>query len=156
MSAMFASDPLTLFALGAGSLVLGLFLYNTVKWLSSCSWHSAIIKAYLYHLQYPFFIRRSRLAGPVSRQEMLIQLLHAGSIIVANGIGVSSLREAGTRAAILLVIHLVPLFFGSHLSFAADILGLSLRSYRIIHRLVGLSAFLLGLFHVIIVISQCP
>ena len=50
MSAMFTLDPLTLFALGARSLILGLFLYNTVKWLYLCSWHSAIIKAYLYHL----------------------------------------------------------------------------------------------------------
>ena len=153
MSAMFASDPSILFALGAGSLILGLFLYNTVKWLSLYSWQSAIIKAYLYYLHYPFSIRRSRLAGPVSRQEMLIQLLHAGSIVVANRIGISSLREAGTRAATLSVIYLVPLFFGSHLSFAADILGLSLHSYRIIHRSVSLSAFLLGLFHVIIAIS---
>ena len=156
MSAMFASDSLILFALGAGSLILGLFLYNTVKWLYLCSWYSVIIKAYLYHLQYLYLIRRSWLAGLVSHQEILIQLLHAGSIIAINGIGISSLKKAGTRAVTLSVIHLIPLFFKSHLSFTANILRLPLRLYRIIHYLIGLSAFLLGLFHIIIVISQGP
>ena len=47
---MFPLDPLILFALGAESLILGLFLYNTAKCLSLCSWYNAIIKAYLYHL----------------------------------------------------------------------------------------------------------
>ena len=69
---MFPSDPSILFALGAGSLILGLFLYNTAKCLYSCSWHNAIIKAYLYHLQYPLLLRRGRFVGPISRQEMLI------------------------------------------------------------------------------------
>ena len=87
---------------------------------------------------------------------MLILLLYVGSVIITNRIGVSSLREAGTRVATLSVIYLASLFFGSHLSFTADIFGLSLRSYRLVHGLIGFSAFLLGLFHVIMVILQGP
>ena len=156
MSVMFASDPSTLFALGAGSLILGLFLYNTTKCLYSCSWHNTIIKAYLYHLQYPLLLRRGRFAEPISRQKILIQLLHAGSIIITNGIGISSLREAKIQVTTLFIIYLILLFFGLHLSFAVDILKLPLHSYRLIHRLIDFSAFLLGLFQVIIVISQGP
>ena len=50
MFIMFALDSLTLFTLGAESLILGLFLYNTLRYLYLCPWYDAIIKAYLYYL----------------------------------------------------------------------------------------------------------
>ena len=148
-------NPSYVFALGAGCLVVSRILYSTMKNLYQRPLQ-AISKAYLFYLKYPTIISRGRWAGPISREELMLQLLHTASTVAFNGIGVKSIKQAGARAATLSVIHLIPLFFGTHLSFAADILGFSLRTYRIMHRSIGVSAFILGLFHVLVVIAQGP
>jgi hypothetical protein len=47
-----------------------------------------------------------------------------------------------------------PLFIGPHLSFLADMLGVSLSTYRNIHRSMGVVSFALLLFHVLTVVIE--
>ena len=65
-------------------------------------------------------------------------------------IEIKTLSEASKIAAVLSVLHLIPLLFSSRLSFAADLLGMSLKSDNGFHGLLGYMAFLQKLTHVLL------
>lgn len=54
----------------------------------------------------------------------------------------------------LSLINMVPLFAGFHLSFLADLLGVSVSMYQHIHSSVGLMSFFLVLFHVLVAVTS--
>jgi len=108
----------------------------------------------LKRLLYPFILRRRRLFGPLTRLEALVHLLHWGATVACNVIGVSTTTQAGSRAGSLAIIHLIPLFFGSRLSFAADLLGITLRTYVHMHGSIGVMEILQTLVHVVLVIKS--
>jgi len=87
------------------------------------------------HLTYPFIVRRHRLLGPWSRADVLLQLIYFTINMFCMTFRVTSVKEAGARAGTM--INMAPPFFGFHLSFLADILGISLSNYRRIHRMTG-------------------
>lgn len=66
------------------------------------------------------------------------------------------LSQAGLRAGTLSIVNLIPLFAGPHLSTLADLLGISLRTIRQIHRSAGIMAVLLAGFHVIVALGTGP
>jgi hypothetical protein len=68
------------------------------------------------------------------------------------GFKVVDIKSAGLRAANLSLINMIPLFASSYLSYLADILGVSLRVYRRIHRAGGIMLFFLFIFYVLTVI----
>ena len=53
-------------------------------------------------------------------------------------------------AGALALINMMPLFFGLHLNFLADLCGISLKTYRFTHAAVASMSFLLALYHVIL------
>lgn len=112
--------------------------------------HKYIIFWTVKHLIYPFVFRRHRFLTPITRFHFLLQSVYWIGTFICSSFGVRDLREAGARAGALAVIQFMPLFFGNHLSFAADLLGISLRSYRRFHSSAGLMAGILGSFHVAI------
>jgi hypothetical protein len=61
---------------------------------------------------------------------------------------------AGVRAGNLLLINLITLFLGLHLSFLADTLSVSLNTFRHIYRSTGLIALSLVLFYAIVIINS--
>lgn len=65
----------------------------------------------------------------------------------------SSISNAGLRVGNLLLINMIPLFLGSHLSFLAGLFGISLDTYQLVHHLVGLMLVVLLLFHVFTAIA---
>jgi predicted ferric reductase len=69
---------------------------------------------------------------------------------------VSSVKQAGARAGTLAMINLTPSFFAFHLSFLADLLGISLSNYRRIHRMTGWMSFFLGVIHALATIHRDP
>ena len=69
---------------------------------------------------------------------------------------VTSVKEAGARAGTLTMVNLSPSFFDFHLSFLADLLGISLSNYRRIHRMTGWMSFVLCLIHTFSVIHDDP
>ncbi|KAB8202950.1 hypothetical protein BDV34DRAFT_227847 [Aspergillus parasiticus] len=60
------------------------------------------------------------------------------------------MTQAGFRAGRLSIINTILLFAGPHLSFVADMLGVSIRTCRRLHVLAGLVAILLAVFHAIV------
>jgi hypothetical protein len=106
------------------------------------------------HLTYPLVLRRYRFLGPWSRADVLIQLAYLAINIFLITFGITSFKDAWTRAGTVSVVNLMPLFFGFHLSFLADLLGVSLSTYRRIHRSVGSMSFLVGLFHVLAAVQS--
>ena len=84
----------------------------------------------------------------------MIQLVYIGCTSFCLGFRASSLAMAGVRAGNLLLINLITLFLGPHLGFLADALGVSLSTFRHIHRFAGLMALGLVLFHAIVIITS--
>jgi hypothetical protein len=102
------------------------------------------------HLIYPVVILRTRFSDPICRVSLLLEILHLVFIIVCCLINVQSITAAADRAGILSVVHLVPLLLGLHQAFAADLLKLTLQDYRRFHSWLGITAFLLVIFHAIV------
>ena len=78
------------------------------------------------YLTYPFVVRRHRLLGPWSPADVFLQLLYIALNVFCVTFRVVSFNEAGDRAGTLSIVNMAPLFFALHLSFLADLLGLSL------------------------------
>jgi len=105
------------------------------------------------YLTYPQFLRRHRFLGPWAWADVLIQLTYITINIFCVSFQASSVSEAGLRAGNLSLLNMMPLFFGPHLSFLADLLHISLSTYRRIHRSTGLMSFTLLLFHGITIVA---
>jgi hypothetical protein len=120
-------------------------------------------KIYLWVLKYFVylqFLRRHQFLGPWTLTDIFIQLAY----IVINvfcfsfrlsgfRLHVSSISDAGLGAGNLSLINMIPLFLGPHLSFMAGLFGVSLNTYRRVHRSAGLMSFVLLLFHVLTVVG---
>jgi len=65
-----------------------------------------------------------------------------------------TLAQASSRAGTLAIIHLIPLLFEAYLSFAADLMGLSLHIYQQLHGSMRTMTLILAIFHVITTLSN--
>ncbi|PVH67378.1 hypothetical protein DL98DRAFT_643971, partial [Cadophora sp. DSE1049] len=63
----------------------------------------------------------------------------------------ADIAKAGVRAGNLSLINMIPLFSGPHLGSLADLLGISLSTFRLMHRSAGIMSCSLVLFHVLAV-----
>ena len=106
------------------------------------------------YLTYPQILHRHSLLGPWTPAGVV---LHTG-YIAAN---VSCLEfwkltttKVGLRAANLALINMMPLFLGTHLSFLSNLFGVSLKSWRMVHRSAGILSFSLMLLHILIVVAS--
>ena len=102
------------------------------------------------HLLYPNVLPQHRFFGPCTRAQVLLHLLYLVVNIFCNIFGVSSIRELGTRTGTLSLINMIPSYFGYHLSFASDMLGLFIINYRRIRASTGALSVLLGLCHAVV------
>ena len=143
-----------IYAIAAG----GVFVLLLIMKSSSSIHHvfHALTILVAQHLTYPFLVRRHRLLGPWSRADVLLQVTHFIINIFCMTFRVVSVNDAGVRAGTLVMINLTPLFFGFHLSFLADILGISLTNFRRIHRMMGWMSLLLGVVHALMMIHGDP
>jgi hypothetical protein len=105
-------------------------------------------------LTYPYLIQRHRFLGPWSRAGVLVHLIYIAVNGFCLGYGLPPVSIAGVRAGTLSLANLIPLFSGLHLSFLADLLGVSLSTYRLIHRSMAFMSFGLALFHVLVGIAS--
>ncbi len=142
------------YAIAAGGVFVLLLIIKSVSAVQQFLRALAILVA--KHLTYPFLVRRRRLLGPWSRADVLLQVMYLTINIFCLTFRVSSVKEVGARAGILVMINMAPLFFGFHLSFLADILGISLSNFRRIHRMMGWMSLLLGLVHALVVVHGDP
>ncbi|KAH6874166.1 hypothetical protein B0T10DRAFT_552933 [Thelonectria olida] len=102
----------------------------------------------LKNLYYRYAVRRHAWFGPFTISSILAHLVYVGGNVAClcyTGRAVSS--TIASRAAILSLINIGPLFLAPHLSFLADLFGVLLTTYRQVHRSCGLVSASLLLTH---------
>jgi len=142
------------YAIAAGGILVLMFLLQSIPFFQRIFSALAILTA--RHLTYPFIIRRHRLLGPWSRADVLLQLVYVAMNMLCMTFRVASVKEALGRAGTLAIINLTPSFFAFHLSFLADLLGISLSNIRRIHRMTGWMSCYLGVIHAFATIYYDP
>lgn len=146
-------DPAQIYGIVAGGMFFVLLLYRMYTRISRWIQNRTIFYIFRY-LIYPTLCRRRRFLEPITRWQSLLTLIYWLSTAVCNLVGVRTLPQAGSRAGVLSVLHLIPLLFTSRLSFAADLFGLSLKTYFQLHGSLGLMATLQGLIHILIYVTH--
>lgn len=101
-------------------------------------------------------VRRSRLSSPISRWHALLLFMYWSGTAICNVVGVDTMTQASSRAGSLATLHLIPLLFTNRLSFAADLLGLSLQTYLSLYTSMGLMALVQSLIHTVIFFTHNP
>ncbi len=141
-------DVTQFYAIAAGGCIILLFIIHSLirlsRFIKLCD---TLLRK---HLVYPLLLRRHRLLGPWTRAQVVFQLIYLGGNVFCTCFKVSTASEAATRAGNLSLINMMPAYFGFHLSFICDLLGVSLPLYRLFHASTGTMSVLLGLLHVII------
>lgn len=106
------------------------------------------------YLTYPQILRRHLLLGPWSPAGFVVHAAYIAVNVSCLEFWKLTTTEAGLRAANLALINMMPLLLGTHLSFLADLFGVSLKTFRIMHRSAGLMSFVLMLLHVLIRVAS--
>jgi hypothetical protein len=149
------SDPVHIYALSVGGIFTFLLLVNALPGFQASLAFARRLA--LQHLVFPQLLRRSRYLGPWSPADVLVHVCYVAANSCCVGFRAASLSEAGLRAARLSLINMAPAFAGPHLSFLADVLGVSLGTFRRIHRSAGSVSVLLLAFHVaMVVVAKTP
>jgi hypothetical protein len=138
------------YATAAGGVFFIFTLVNLLPHITPLMGHISLFTS--KHLTYPYLIYRHRFLGPWSPADGLVQLIYLTANVFCFSFRVATISEVGLRAGTLSLINMIPLFAGPHLSFLADLLGVSLRTYRQVHRSAGLMSFALILFNVLVVV----
>ncbi|KAH8587310.1 hypothetical protein B0O99DRAFT_694581 [Bisporella sp. PMI_857] len=129
------------------------FFRLILTWIISLL-RSSVLAVYRY-IKYFNVVGRNAFWGPWTITDIIFRLAYiaANSFCIGFRVSVTDFAKAGLRAGNLSIINLMPLFLGPHLSFTADILGVSLTTLQAIHRSAGFVTFGLVLFHAIVAIS---
>ena len=149
-----AMNPTSIYAIAAGGVVVVLIIIKSLVSVEQVLCALALLVA--KHFTYPYFVRRHHLLGPWSRADVFLQMIYFTINMFCMTFGVTSVKEAGARAGTLAMVNMSPSFFGFHLSFLADLLGIPLSNYRRIHRMTGWMSFVLCLVHALSVIHGDP
>ena len=139
-------NPSLIYAAVAGGIAASLLVLQFSRYIYH--FHQRTVSVLLLrHLVYPLLIDGHALVGPWTRGVISLQLLYWITTIFCSTFRVSSLAEAATRTGTLSLVNLVPLYFGFHLAFIADLLGVSLRLWKGLHGSIGVVAFVLAVAH---------
>ena len=149
------------YAIAVGGGFVLLFLVNSLPYVTGLAEY--LTTQMSKHLTYPYLLSRHRFLGPWTRAGFGLQLIYIITNIVclsvetiSPSLRIASLSDVGLRAGTLSIINMIPLFAGSHLSYLADLLGLTLRGFRCIHRSAGLMSFSLAILHVLVEFASRP
>lgn len=144
-------DALAIYAIVAGGIFVGLFLARTLSTLAKWSTFFSILLT--RHLTLPFVVHRHQLLGPWTRASVLLHVSYAAINAFLVVFRADSLTGAGRRAGELALVNLIFPLSAIHLSNVADLLGISWRTCRRIHRATGWMATVLLAFHVVAAIQ---
>ncbi|RDH30835.1 hypothetical protein BDQ94DRAFT_161035 [Aspergillus welwitschiae] len=140
-------NALTIYAIATGGIFAGLFLTRTLSIL--INWTTLFSVLISRHLTLPFVVHRHRLWGPWSRVGVLLHVSYAAINVFLVLFRMESLASTGRRAGDLALINLIFPLSATHLSNLADLLGITWRTCRRIHRAAGWIAVALLSFHII-------
>ncbi len=145
--------PLNYAIAAGGSIVLLLFIHSVTRltrFLRPCR---TLIRKYFLLLT---LVGRHRFFGPWTVAQVSLQVVYLVANIFCASFRVSTVKEASVRAGHLSLFNIMPAYFGFHLSFICDLLGVSLATYRVFHASTGTISVLLGLLHVLIYATSKP
>lgn len=146
-------DVTQYFAVAAGGIFGVVVIVNFIAQLAHL-WRTHLSATILRHVIYPFFLSRHRFVGPWTRTSVLLHLFYWAAMGFCCSFRVTNLTDASARAGTLSLINMIPLYSSFHLSFVADMLGISLRAYRRLHGSVGYVAGALTIFHTVINVTH--
>lgn len=139
------------YAIAAGGVFAGFFLTRTLSIL--INWTNLFSILVSRHLTLPFIIHRHRLWGPWSRASVLLHTLYVAVNVFLVLFGMDSFTGTGRRAGELALVNLIFPLSTTHLSYLADILGITRHTCLRIHRATSWMAVALLSFHVIIAVQ---
>jgi hypothetical protein len=151
-------EPTKIYTLTLASVIVFLLLYSLLRcisrwttarhaWLGSWS----VYHVFLRYLVYPRIGWRALGLDALSPLQMVFFLLYFFGTGVCNIVGADTLPERGTRAAYLSLVNMFPLYFSGDREFGARLLGTSLRTYSLIHRMTGCMVVLQAAIHIAMV-----
>lgn len=133
-----------------GGTIVILMLRGIISWA-----YTNLAKSFrprLVNLTHPILHKgKYCLSSPLN---IFLVVLFLSGMGACNTIGVQSLRGAGSRAARLSLINLLPMFLSGGYESGARLLGVSLETYGTIHRILGFTAFAQAAFHTIIAMQR--
>lgn len=128
-------NALAIYAIAAGGIFAGLFLFQALSILTS--WTNLFSILASRHLTLPFAVHRNRLFGPWSRASVLLHASYVAVNVLLVLFRIESVTGAGRRAGELALVNLIFPLLATHLSFLADLLGITWRTCRRIHGAAG-------------------
>ena len=149
---MQSMNALAIYAIAAGGIFVGLFLTRTFSILKN--WTNLFSVLVSRHLTLPFIIHRHLLWGPWTRASVILHVSYVAINVFLVFFRMESLTGVGRRAAELALINLIFPLSATHLSYLADLLGVTLRTCRRIHRVTGWMAVALLPFHIIVEVQD--
>jgi len=87
---------------------------------------------------------------PCTQAQVLLYLLYLTVKIFCSTFKVFFIRELGTWMRTLSLINMISLYFGYHLNFTSDMLGLFIINYWRIHASTKVMSVFLSLFHTVV------
>lgn len=140
-----------IYAIAAGGILGALFVVRVAPSLMSLSSTISVMNS--KHLSYPYILDRHQLFGPWTRANVLLYLVYLAVNVFFVAYQTQSAVGFGHRAGTLSLINMGFLVLATHLSFLADILGVSLQTCQRIHRAVGYTTSGLLTLHIIAILA---
>ena len=135
-------DVTRIYAIVAGSLFAVLTTINFCIHL--CTILQTFTVWILRHIVRHFILQRHRLVGPWSLRGFILRCIYILTNIFCSIYRIRLVVEAGKRTGIILLINLMPLYFGPHLDLLAELLGVSLYDLHTIHGSAAVASVLLS------------
>lgn len=148
-------DVTQIYAIALGGAALCCILARALPQLDRYREHVALQVS--KHLFFRYVIDRHALIGPWTVASVCLQMMYLMVNIFCVWFQTNGMAQAGVRAGSMSLINLAPLLCGHHFDFLADIFGLSLETWRVVHRSSGIMVFALVALHVLLAaVSKAP
>lgn len=146
-------DPTLIYNFVAGSIFLSIVFYCMFHYISLWIQNQTIFYIFKY-LIYPTIFHHWQFFSPITHWQILLTVFYWATTTTCNIIEVKSISEAGKRAATISITHFIPLLLTDYLSFGANLLRLSLKTYSKLHVFLGLMAIIQSLIHILTYITH--
>ncbi|KAH1894043.1 hypothetical protein KXW40_005924 [Aspergillus fumigatus] len=143
-------EATSVYGIAAGGIFIVLV---SVRLISLLLRYTSVVSVWIaIHLIYPYLLGRHRLVGPWTRVSVIGHLIYVAANVFVLCFQPSTIANIGHRAGRLSLINMAVLFAGSPLVYLADIIGVSLRASRRIHRATAWMSGMLLACHVTIMV----
>ena len=127
-------EAIIFYAMAAGGILLVLVATNMIGYVARSPWSRPWI---FRHLRPPL-LRRRPTHSPITRAEMVLQVIYWVGTLAFNFMGTKSVVEASARASSLTALNMVPLLLGGRVSVVADAIHITSRASHRVHKTIGI------------------